>query len=371
MAGTAISYHLARQGAKTLLLEMKALGSGSTAACAGRVQVSEAQPGLNLELVQLGLARWDTLEAELELDLGWGRHGNLLLINTEAQWTEWARRTAWFKSLGLKVQMVDLDDIRGIEPELNPAGYLGGVYDLEEGHCDPFRFVFGYARQARRYGAEIRQQTPVVGLESSGSRLVGVKTGGETFVGDRVVLAAGAWAPPLGRMIGLDIPLAHTHAEAIITEKTEPFIRSHVGLADFYETIHGSPQAVSVGCRQLPNGTILVTEAVDSTRRFSKRNTAWGPPAIARELLDLFPGLKRVRVVRSWARPTPFAADEAPLIGPVPGWDNLYLALYFHLSLTTLPAVSPLVAAAVLGRPHQPALTPFSPARFEKVAGAS
>jgi glycine/D-amino acid oxidase-like deaminating enzyme len=110
---------------------------------------------------------------------------------------------------------------------------------------------------------------------------------------------------------------------------------------------------------------------VDATRHFSKRNTAWGPPAIARELLDLFPGLQRIRVVRSWARPTPFAADEAPLIGPVPGWDNLYLALYFHLSLTTLPAVSPLIAADLLGHSHEPALTPFSPARFEMAAGAS
>ncbi len=371
MAGASITYQLARLGAKTLLLEKNDLGSGSSAACAGRVQVSEAQPGLNLRLVQMGLDCWAGLEEELDLDLGWGRHGNLLLIDTEARWAEWSRRTEWFKGLGLKVQMVDLADIRRIEPGLNSNGYLGGVYDLEEGHCDPFRFVFGYARQARRYGAQIRQHCPVVGLETRGNRLVAVKTPAETFGAAQVVLATGAWAPKIGRMIGLDIPMEHTHAEAIITEKSRPLVHSHIGLANFYETIHSSPQAVSVGFRQHTNGTILVTEAVDATRTFARKNTAWGPVAIARELLALFPGLSQVRVVRSWARPTPFSADEAPLIGPAPGRDNLYLALYFHLSLTTLPAVSALIAAELLGQSSEPSLAPFSPARFGILEGAT
>lgn len=364
MAGASITYHLTRLGAKTLLLEKNELGSGSTAACAGRIQVSEAQPGLNLQFVQMGLIRWMELETELEFDLGWGRHGNLLLINTGAQWAAWSERAAWFKSLGLQVEMVSVNDIRRIEPGLNTIGFLGGVFDQEEGHCDPFSFVFGYARQARRLGADIRQHTPAMGFETNGSRLTGVKTPTETFVAGQVVLANGAWSPKLGKMIGVDIPMQHTHAEAIITEKTTPLVRNHIGLADFYETIHGSPQAVSVGFRQHPNGTILITEAVDAHRQFQRRNTAWGPAGMADDLLKLFPGLGRVRIVRSWARPTPFAVDEEPLIGYAPELHNLYLALYFHLSLTTLPAVSPLIAADVLGLPYEPSLAPFSPARF-------
>jgi glycine/D-amino acid oxidase-like deaminating enzyme len=364
MAGAAITYHLARLGAKTLLLEKNELGSGSTAGCAGRVQVSEAQPGLNLQLVQLGLGRWAELEAELELDLGWGRHGNLLLIDTEGQWADWSERCNWFSRLGLQVELVNRADLSRLEPGLDSTGYLGAVYDQEEGHCDPFKFVFGYARQARRYGAVIRQHSAAVGFETTGQRLTGVKTAAETFGAAQVVLAAGAWSPQFGQLLGVDIPLQHSHAEAIITERVAPLVRHHIGLADFYETIHNSPQAVSVGFRQLPNGSILITEAVDAHVHFQRRNTAWGPAGIAADLLKLFPALARVRVVRSWARPTPFAADEQPLIGPLPAWDNLYAALYFHLSLTTLPVVSALIAAEVLGQPVEPALTPFAPARF-------
>jgi glycine/D-amino acid oxidase-like deaminating enzyme len=208
-----------------------------------------------------------------------------------------------------------------------------------------------------------------VGFETNGSRLTGVRTPTDTFAAGHVVLANGAWSPLLGQMIEVDIPMQHTHAEAVITEKTSPVVRNHVGLADFYETIHSSPQAVSVGFRQHPNGTILITEAVDAHRQFQRRNTAWGPAGMVDDLLKLFPTLERVRIVRSWARPTPFSIDEEPLIGFAPGWDNLYLSLYFHLTLTTLPAVSALIAADVLGLPGELSLEPFSPTRFLESRG--
>ena len=137
-----------------------------------------------------------------------------------------------------------------------------------------------------------------------------------------------------------------------------------MGLADFYETIHNEKRAVSVGVGQQKNGTLLITEAVEMLPRIHRSNSGWGMPGIARDFLSLFPSLSNVRVLRAWAAPSPFLPDEHPAIGWVPGLENLFVATCFHLTITTIPVMSELVADMILGQSMPSILEKFSPARF-------
>ena len=364
VVGLSIAYYLARRGVGVLVLEAGGLGSGTSGACAGRAQVSESHRGTHLDLVLSGLARLETLESELDCYFEWRRLGNLILIEREDEWRWWRDQVAHLTARGVPSEMLDLESIREAEPLLRPERFRGAAWCLE-GHVNPFKYCQAFAQAARRQGAVLRQNAPVIGFERKGDRLTEVVTVGERLSAATVLVAAGAWTGRLLKEAGVSLPVRFTHAEAMISEPLPPVLRNHVGLADFYETIHNQAQAVSVGLAQQRNGTLLITEAVEMTETIHRTNSAWGMPGMARDLLELFPSLGGVRIVRSWAAPSPCLPDEQPAIGWVPGLDNLFVATCFHLTITTVPVISKMIAGMVLSESVEPSLDEFSPERFK------
>ncbi len=362
-AGLAIAYHLARRGTKVLLLEANSLMSGTSGACAGRAQVAESHRGTHMELVLAGLARLEGLTEELGYDFEWRRLGNLMLIEQEAHWTWWADQVAYLKAIGVPAEMLDRAALKAAEPLLQVDKFIGAAWCLE-GHLNPFKYGQAFAGAAWRHGAVLRSNMPVVGFERQGERVTAVRTPQERFSAGTVLVAAGAWTGQVLAQAGVSLPVRFTHAEAIISEPLPPVLHHHLGMADFYETIHNQAQAVSVGLVQQKHGTLLVAEAVEMSPTIHRRNSDWGIPGIARDLLQLFPALSGVRIVRAWAAPSPFLPDEHPAIGWLPGLDNLFVATCFHLTITTIPVISDLIAGMILGEDVQPSLEEFSPARF-------
>ncbi|HMQ55075.1 MAG TPA: FAD-dependent oxidoreductase [Anaerolineae bacterium] len=362
LAGLALAYQLARRRVSVLLLEANTLGSGTSGASAGRAQVSEGHRGLHMQLVQAGLARLEQLEAELEAAFEWRRLGNLMLIEQAKHWRWWTDQVAYLTEHGFTAEILDRPALQQAEPLLRVDKFLGAAWCLE-GHLNPLKLCQAYARAARRHGAQLEPHTAVTGFAWQGERSVQVCTPARRLSAGTVVVTAGAWSGELLARAGINLPVQFTHAEAIITEPLPPVLHHHVGLADFYETIHNQAQAVSIGLAQQQSGTLLITEAVHQSQKIHRRNSAWGLPAMARELLQLFPGLTAVRVIRSWAAPSPFLPDEQPAIGWLPGPGNLFVATCFHLTITTIPVLSELMAGMILGEPAA-ALAEFNPARF-------
>ncbi|MBX7234065.1 MAG: FAD-binding oxidoreductase [Caldilineales bacterium] len=361
--GNAIAYHLAGEGASVLLLEAGGLGSGSSGACGGRAQVAEGHPGLHLQLVMLGLARLEQLEDELDCGFDWRRLGNIMLIRRPEHWQEWVAQVAQLKSLGLPADMLDPAALRQAEPELCLDDYLGGAWCLE-GHLHPQKYCWAFARAARRHGATLAAHEPVIGLERAGQRLTAVRTPQGRYAAGAVLVAAGAWSGQVLALAGAHLPVRSTNAEAMVSEPLPPVLRHHLGMADFYETIHHAPRAVSLGVLQMQPGTLYISESVEMGERMRHHTSLWGPPGMAAELLRLAPKLAHVRVLRAWTGQSPFLPDAQPAVGWMPGFDNLFVAACFHLTITTTPILSELIAGMILGRAPRLALDAFDPARF-------
>jgi sarcosine oxidase subunit beta len=364
MLGLATAYHLARRGAATLLLQADDLGGGTSAACTGRAQVAEGRlDPLNLGLVREGFARLETLEDELAAPFEWRRRGFLALINSDHLWAEWTARAKVLTAAGIPTELLELPALREAEPHLNTVGYLGAARAVE-GLLNPFLFCRAYAQAGRRLGAALRPRTPVTAMQVAGDRVVAVEAGGERFQADRVALMCGAWTRQVARLAGVEVPLEHTHAEAFVTEPVSLALNHTIELADFYETIHGKERAVSVGFIQDAHRALVVTEAVAKTTEMHRRTSAWGAAGMAAGLMRLYPALSRVRVVRAWGAPTAFTADDEPLVGWLPGRDNLFVAAAFLETITALPVASEWMAQMILGQTPPADLGPFAPGRF-------
>ncbi len=247
MLGLSCAYHLARQGARILLLQAGDLGGGSSAACSGRAQVAEGHlDPLNIRLILEGLARLETLEEELGTAFEWRRNGFLALINAQHLWDDWVARAEVLTAAGIPTEVLDRAALQEAEPHLNTEGFMGAAYAVE-GLLNPFLFCWAYAKAARRYGALLLPQTPVTAMRVRGRRVAAIEAGGEWYEAARVAIMCGAWTPQVARLAGADVPLSHTHAEAFVTEPVSLALNNTIELADFYERIHGRDQAVAVG----------------------------------------------------------------------------------------------------------------------------
>ncbi len=371
MAGLSTAYHLAQRGARTLVLEAGDLGGGTSAACSGRAQVSEGHlDPLNLRLVRDGLARFETLEEQLGTPFEWRRVGYLCLINSQSLWQDWEERARLLSSASIPVEMLDLDELRSAEPYLDARGFLGAAYSLE-GLLNPFLFCRAYAKAARRSGAVLRPHSPVTAITRQGSRVKTVQAKGRHYAAERVAIMCGPWTRRVVALARADLPIHHTHAEAFVTEPTSLPLHHTIGLADFYETIHGRARAVSVGFTRHLDGALVVTEAVTQSDQLHRHTSPWGLGRIAAGLVALYPELARTRVVRGWGIPTPYTPDDEPVIGWLPGWDNLFVAAGFLLTITALPLLSEWMAQMILDEALPVALDLYSPSRFSGTRSSS
>jgi len=362
--GLSTAYHLSKAGVKTLVLDKGDLGGGTSGACSGRAQVCEGHlDPLNIMLIKEGLKRHETLEEELGMSYEWHRFGLFLIIRTEELWLRWQERSEILTKAGIPTEVVDRAALQKAEPAMNTEGLLGAAYSVE-GLLNPLMFTRAYAKAAERYGAEIRSHAEVTGMEIQNGLVTAVRTAKESYSAGAVAVMAGAWTPVVTRLAEVEVPVRHTHAEALVTEPLPPIIHNTIELSDFYETIHGKQQAVAIGFGPMPNGTLVITEAVTMTDQLYKDVSHWGLSHIAAEMTGLFPCLAKIRVVRSWGRPTSFTPDEEPIIGWTPQVGNLFVATSMVETITAVPLVSDWMAKMVLHEALPVNLEQYSPARF-------
>ena len=110
-----------------------------------------------------------------------------------------------------------------MEPEANPD-LLGFMYTPLRAQADPVRATRAFAEAAARSGARIFTHHAVSGVAPRSGGGYSVETDRGQFVCESLVIAAGAWCGPLGRMLGLDIPIVPVRGQMWATESLPPSV---------------------------------------------------------------------------------------------------------------------------------------------------
>jgi sarcosine oxidase subunit beta len=364
LIGSAAAYHLAKAGLRTLLIEQGDLASGASGANFGNAQVQDAELGFSLELTLRGYQMVASLEAELDTCLDFRQTGALLLIENEMEWAAMERRASALNGAGVAAQLLGQEELCRLEPNLSPAAVIGGLHHAFEGDLNPFKLVNAYIHRGRQHGLAVWTHTEVAEVSVQGGHVTGVETQrGYVAVGE-VILAAGAWARCLARTAGLDLPLRWVHGEAFITEPLPPLTRHAISSATFFaDTEESAEQAVGFCMRQRPEGNVMIGEAAFVTEALVRGVTPSALPAIAREARRRYPALQQRTVIRSWAIPVAFVADNRPLLGPVDEVSGLLVATGLKSTIILTPLVGALLADMVIGNEVDARLAEFSPSR--------
>jgi glycine oxidase len=358
--GSGIAFELAKRGLPVTLVERGRIGGEASWASAGIIS-PPTRPWFTPERVELGqisLQRYPALVAELEartgLAIDYRRPGEWVIAADDEHAAAEQAIAAWQRSLGFTFEEVAPAAARQREPAL-PEALVAAWFHPNVGSLSVYRLTQALAEAARQLGATVLEETPVGGLMLSGRRVAGVRLQDRDLAADTVVLATGAWTRLLGDQLGVTLPTKPVKGQLIAFAdaplRPTCLISGHGGYV-----------------RPRPDGTTLVAateEDVGFDRRVTGDGVAW--------LLDLTrtlcPVLLQGAIAETWTGLRPASETNDPLIGPVPGFEGLWVSAgHFRTGAKEAPATALLVAEALATGEVPPLLAPFAPAA-QRVVG--
>ncbi len=339
IVGCSVLYGLAQRGwTDAVLLERRQLTSGSTWHAAGNTTYFGPYAAMT-RLFTSSIKTYLQAEAETGQSVGFHQTGSLRLATSEDELNAYEALKPLYRELDIPYYVVSADEVKAIYPLLSTDGIWGAAHTPTDGHVDASGATHALAKAARRHGAEIRTNTPVTTIEKapSGWRIT---AGSETLLADHVVLAASFWTRELAQQIGLNLPLFALQHHEIITGP----VAELADLKTELPTVRDP--AVPANIRQERDGFLCgVYEqgpkfwATDGIPADFKEELL--PPELDRLLpelervIDRLPAFGEAGIKTINNGPICYTPDGVPLLGPVNGFDGLWLASGFTIGIGT------------------------------------
>ena len=352
--GNGIAYHLAKAGWDTLLVERDELTSGSTWHAAGLL------PLFNMSYATTHIHKYSvdfykSLEAETGLNAGFAVVGNLRMAQCKARMDEYMLYSAVADSADVHHEFMTPAQMKERWPLLRTDDLVGALFHPQDGYINPADVTQAMAKGARQHGATIERKIQVDGYRWTGSEWIVSCTrmmdrGGnlvaseETFEihAEHVVTATGNHAQRTARLLGVKIPAIPVEHQFIVTEP-DPM------LVEFRKNNPEHPVLRDADAkwyvREERGGWILGPYEKGAPARFeyavpdSFRADLF-PLDLERieaeymSMLHRLPSSETVGLKDDFNGPICYTPDGNPLVGPVPGLRNMWIAEGFSFGIT-------------------------------------
>lgn len=323
--GLSLAYHLARLGARDVtVIEQRYLTYGASGRNGGGVRM-QWSTATNIELMQESIDLCKRFVTDLGVNVWLRQGGYLFLAQTEGEREKMERNVALQNRCGVPTRMLTPREAQSIVPELEVSSVVAACFNQRDGVVFPWPFLWGYAKEAAARGVAIHTFTRVEDITPAGREGYEVRTGRGTIRARRVVLAAGAWSPPIARLVGVDLPAHPERHEILASEPLKPFLGPMVSLLSsglyFSQSMRGEIITGITLKHETPTGADADTVHMGSSLRFLTE--------IAKELTRFVPRLASVKVMRQWAGCYDITPDGNPLVGEAPGLPGFYLCSGF------------------------------------------
>ncbi|MEU0221069.1 FAD-dependent oxidoreductase [Streptomyces sp. NPDC006265] len=280
------------------------------------------------------------------------RVGQLLAFTTRHTMEEYRAATAPMERIGHTAVPRTGDELRDLEPALGKQ-VLAGLHCPQERHVDPASLVKGLEDRCRELGVRFLYDSPVTGVGTRGRTVTSVLAGGDEVPGDLFVLAAGVHTGPLSRLAGHPLPIRPGKGYGFDDTSGAVNLRHSVYLGE-------AKVAVTPLSNRLRFAGTMEFGSSDAT---IDRHRLRGIADAAHTYLPDFPLEPQPQ---GWTGLRPMTPDGLPVVGPLPGKDNVLVASgHSMLGVTLAPVTADIISGEVSGdRPSADIARPFDPGRF-------
>ena len=334
VVGCSILFHLAKMGWKdVVLLERNELTSGSSWHAAGSFHTLSSDPNVS-KLQDYTISLYKEIEETSGHSISMHQTGGYYLASNQS-WHDYLKRErSKARSIGLDQEFVSIEEVIEKHPLVDPKHYVAALWDPTDGDLDPSGVVYAYAKSARVHGAEFFTHTPVLETNQRADGSWDVITEKGNIHAEYIVNAGGLWAREVGQMANVHLPVVPMEHHYLITEEIEQI----ANLPEGRRLPHCIDFEANIYLRQENTGMLLGT--------YEPRSTPWSldgtPQNFGHDLLDpkldhiadrlelafeRIPALGTAGIKNIINGPFVFSPDGNPMIGPVPGVKNYWVAV--------------------------------------------
>ena len=331
VVGASVLYHLAKIGwSDVMLIEKSELTSGSTWHAAGGMHTFNGEANIS-RLQKYTIDLYREIEALSGQACGLHPNGGLMLAATQGELDSLKLICSRARYLGMETEMITLEEAAKLNPLIDTRYFIGALWRADGGHCDPSGTTHAYVKAARALGASVERFTRVLALAPRADGSWDVTTDKGTVHAEHVVNCAGLWAREVGRMVGIELPVLAMEHHYLLTEDI-PELKGRDR-----EIVNTTDYAGEIYMRQERGGALIGT--------YEPNGVVWSPlrtpDDFSMQLLPddferlapyfevgfkHFPALGRVGIRKAVNGPFTFAPDGNPLVGPVRGRRNYWVA---------------------------------------------
>ena len=301
-----------------LVLEREAhQGKGSTGKSMGGVRAQFSTP-VNILMSKYSIDFFAKFDEVVGHPADYRAHGYLFCATNENHLAYLKANKERQNALGVtNVEWLTPEDIVRLVPQLRVDDILGGTFCPTDGFVDPHSVMMGFMLNARKKGVRLWLETTVTGIEVENNQIKGVITSRGLVATPIVVNAAGAWAAPIAKMAGAELPVEPLRRQLVPTEPFDQLPQRFPMVIDMSTGFH---------FRREGKGILLAWNDPKETPGFK---TDFDPTFVEKILTR---AASRVPVLaeagvnprRAWAGLYEMTPDHHAIIGPAPNVAGLY-----------------------------------------------
>jgi len=353
--GVSIAFHLAEAGVNdVLLLEARALGSGSTCKAAGGVR-AQFSDRVNIELGLRSLELFRSFAGRPGGQIDLRQVGYLFLLDDEVTTAAFERNIALQNQLGVPSRLITPAEAALLSPLISTTGLVAAAYSPSDGHCTPESVVLGYATAARNLGARLATNTAVSGISMTRDAF-DVRAGAQSVRAETIICAAGAWSAEIGSWAGTCLPVTPLRRQIVVTEPVPDLPAVLPMTIDFATSLYFH--------REGPGLLVGMSDPQETPGFRLSRSDDW-LPRLSEAMNQRAPQLTGYGIASGWAGLYEVTPDHNALIGETATAGRfLYATGFSGHGFLMAPAVGEVIRDLYLGRKPRVDVSPLDASRF-------
>jgi sarcosine oxidase subunit beta len=311
--GLAAAYYLARDhGIRNVcVVEKGYIGGGNTGRNTTIIRSNYLTPE-GVKFYDESVRLWQDLSNDFDLNLFYSNRGHFTLAHTDAALRTSRWRAEVNKHYGVNSEVVDPEFVKKAVPNIDitcggHAPIVGALYHAPGAVARHDAVAWGYGRGADQRGVEIHQRTEVLGIDVVGGKVTGVQTSRGRIATKKVLCCVAGSTPRILKMVNVRSPIYIHPLQAMVSEPVKPWLDPIL--------VSGS---LHIYISQSARGELVMGASLDPYELHSTRSTFDFPEGLSAHMLDMFPFLSNVKVMRQWAGMADMTPDFAPIMGKTP-----------------------------------------------------
>lgn len=370
--GASISYYCSKAGLDVTVLEKDELASGTSSRCDGNILAIDKDPGFDSQMSLESQKLVHELQHELNIPFEYRRLGSILVCENDHEMEAAQKWVDQQQAAGLDFNMLDRQDLRDESPHLADDLY-GGLACNTDSTVNPYMLTYSLFHRAKQLGAKVYEHTEVLNIHKKEDEEFKLETSRGLFTAKKVVNSCGVWAPMIGKMVGIDIPIYPRKGQLIVASREQPVGLRKVMEFGYLISKFGGERQVDAMTEKY--GVALVFEPtqsqnflIGSSREFSGYDTKVNQIVnqyIARRAIRFYPNMGDMKMIRSYAGLRPWTEDHLPVISHVDEVPGFYVAAGHEGDGISLAAITGKVVEEMIS--GKETTIPTEPLRYDRL----